>query len=211
MQSTPSSTTALLLGRLQILSIGLIPSHCLKEAIAKAAVRLSTNTLVCMVLKPLLSWLTQLSSTQDTARDSSWEYPHQPHRRPRPATIPGDSLLWELCLPLFCSLLPAGLQLLQSGSDSLGDLCGPGGSRMLLESNRQPLKPTLRALPWFCTLIAQRVWSGSTCAGARCDHASLYMSPSTHDPAVLTVHSCTFFHICRSAGCIVTATALTST
>lgn len=211
MQPVPSSaTTALLLGRLQVVSIGLIPSHCLKEAIAKAATSLSTNTLVCMALKPSLSWLTQqLSSTQDIGRDSSWEYPQQPHRRPHPGTIPGESLLWELCLPLFYSLWPAGLQSLLCGSASLGGSYGPEESRMLLESDRQALKPTPRALPWFCTLIAPRVWSGSTCAGARCDHASSHVSPNTLDPAVLNLPSCTLLHNCRTAGCIVTATAST--
>lgn len=166
--SLPSSPTALLLGRLQAVSTGLIPS--LKEAIAKAAMILSTNILVCTVLKPLLSSLTQQPrGTQDIARYSSWGYPQQPHRHPRPDTTPGESLLWELCSPSFCSLWPAGLQSLRYGSASLGDLYGPEESRMLLQSDRQPLKPTLRALPWFCILIVQRAWSGSTCAGARCE------------------------------------------
>ena len=168
MRSIQSSATALLVFRLQEITAGLMPSLCLKAPIAQGTVRLSNNMLVCLALNPLLSWLTpQLRCTQNTARDNMWEYPQQPHRHPRPAIIPGEYLVWELFLPSSCSLWPAGFQCLRCGSASLDGLYGTEESRRQLQSNRQHLRPTQRALPWCCTLIAQKVWNGSTCAGAR--------------------------------------------
>ena len=155
-----------------------MPSHCLRAPTAQVTVRLSNNMLVCMARNPLLSWLTQqLRRTQNTARDSMWAYPQQPHRHRLDVIVPGVYLVWELCLPSSCSLWPAGFQCLQCGNASLDGLYGTEESRRQLQISRQRLRPTRRALPWCCTLIAQRVWNGLTCAGARYDLMQLPVHP----------------------------------
>ena len=172
--------------------------------------RVSNSKLLCMALNPLLSWLTQqLRRTHNIARDNSWEYLQQPHRHPRPAIIPGGYLVWELFLPSSCSLWPAGFQCLLCGSASLDGLYGTEESRRQLLISRQHLKPTHRALPWCCTLIAQRVLSGLTCAGAR---YATHACPDAPDAPYLTLLTIYRFqlNIIRTAGSIITLASTVS-
>lgn len=168
-------------------SAGPMLGYCLEESVVQNALRLFISIAVCMALNPLLSWLRQQPRcAQIIPRHSLWEYPQQLLDHPHPAIMPGGYLVWELFLPSSCSLWSAGCQSPLSGSAFLGGLYGTEESRRQLLRHHQQLKPAQRALPWFCTLIAQRVWNGSTCAGERYKHALTHASFSTLCPELTT-------------------------